>query len=78
LYADSGVSLDNQTPGGFDYNPEIVHQQSLVHNPFRAANFDEEFPELAPLSPPNQSRSGNQKETKKHKLNSDAATVSTE
>jgi len=76
--SDSGASLDNQTSGGFDYNPAIVHQQSLVHDPFRAANVDEECTELVPLSPPNKSSPGNQSESKKRKLNSDAPTVSTE
>ena len=74
----SGVSLNNQTSVGFEYNPASVHQQSLVHDPFRAANIDEEFTELPPLSPPNQSRSGNQSGSKKRKLNSDAASVSIE
>ena len=69
--------MDNQTSGGFEYNPAIVNQASLVHDPFRAANVDEEYTELRPLSPPNQSRSGNHTGSKKRQLNSDAPTVST-
>jgi len=73
----SSVSLDSQTSGMFDYNPAAVNLQSLVHDPFRAANVVEEYTELPPLSPPNQSRSGNQTGSKRRKLNSDAPKVST-
>ena len=69
--------MDNQTSGGFEYNPAIVTQASLVHDPFRAANVDEELSELPPLSPPNQSRSRNQTGSIKRKLNFDAPMVST-
>lgn len=74
----SSVSLDNNTSEGFNYNPEIVNQLSLVLDPFRAANVDGELTEPPPLSPPNQSRSGYETGSKKRKLNLDASKVSTE
>lgn len=70
--------MDNNTSEGFDYNPEIVNQLSLVLDPFRAGNVYGELTEPPPLSPPNQSRSGNETGSKKRKPNSDASKVSTE